>query len=111
MTTLRYERETTLVYNEEEDLAMVWSASPTFHRHMERIGVEPYKVDNRKDGERGCWYKVPKTWIIVRPPIRRTLTQEQRIATAERLRRSRFSPAGNITPVESATDRPPDGAK
>lgn len=47
MPTPRIEMETTIVFNQEEDVAMVWSASPIFQRKMERIGIEHYKAGKR----------------------------------------------------------------
>ena len=83
----RLENETAITFNEEEPHAVVWSASPLFQRHMQRTGVEPYKIDARVDSQ-SCWYRVPKEWVRVRPPRKVQLTDEQRAEMGERLRQN-----------------------
>lgn len=39
--------------------------------------------------------KVPQSWLYVRPPVKRELTEEQRLAGAERLRKLRESKQGD----------------
>lgn len=89
-TDLQYEQETTIVFNQAEGEALIWSAAPPFQRRMKKLGVEPYQRAGRERGQESCWYRVPKTWIRVRPPVQRLLTQEQRDRRAE-MARSRFS--------------------
>lgn len=84
------EHETTIVFNEGEDTATVWSASPQFHRQMQRLGVEPSRVAPRTHGF-SAWYAVPKTWVKVGPPRTLSFTPEQRAALAARLRALRQS--------------------
>lgn len=74
----RIERETTVCYNEEEDNALIWSASPVFQRKMERLGVEHCKSASRPEAgvEESRCYRVPKGWVKIRPA--RVLTDEQR---------------------------------
>ena len=86
ISDLKIERETTIVFNEAEDAAMIWSASPRFQRAMGKIGVEPYKTAGRERGEQSCWYKVPREWIHVRKPKQRQLSPEQRQNMADRAR-------------------------
>ena len=91
MPTPRIERETILTFNEEEDDAMVWSASPMFQRHMARFKIEPCQTGQR--GEAGIlesWsYRIPKGWVKVRLP--KMLSPEQRerlqLLAAERFRK------------------------
>ena len=83
MSRIAEERETVITFNDEQGEALVWSASPAFHRKMVRLGVEPYKT-----ADDGHWYKVPKTWIKVRPPTHRQLSDEQRAALSERARQN-----------------------
>lgn len=93
MPTPRIERETTITYNEEEDEAMVWSASRIFQRKMERLGIKHYKAGKR-DGagvDESRYYKVPKGWVKIRLPHKKPeLTDEQRKERA-RLTRERFT--------------------
>lgn len=85
---IRLERETTIVFNEAEDLASVWSASPVFQRRMARLGVQPSESAARERGIVSCWYNVPRSWIRIRPPIQRQLTEEMRLKMAETARRT-----------------------
>lgn len=88
MPTPRIERETTVSYNEEESVALVWSASPVFQRKMAKRGVEPYQRDDREDVA-GLWYRVPKRWVKVSPPRNMQLSDEQRAKMGERLKTRR----------------------
>ena len=85
-TDLQLEQETTIAFNEGEGEAEVWSASPSFQRKMKKLGVEPYKTAGRERGQQSCWYRVPRRWIRIKPPIQRQLTEEQRQAMADRAR-------------------------
>jgi hypothetical protein len=88
MSELKLERETTIVWNEAEAEAMIWSASPAFHRKMAKLGIEPYQEVGRGGRERSYWYRIPSVWVRVRAPKRRVLTDEQRQKMAEVARRS-----------------------
>ena len=87
-TDLQLEQETTIVFNEGEDTAEIWSASPSFQRKMTKIGVMPYKMASRERGQQSCWYTVSKRWIRVKPPLQRQLTDAQRQKMAETARRT-----------------------
>jgi len=67
-TDIQYERETTIVFNEAEPKAYVWSASPLFQRKMKKCGIESHKEAEGERGRTSCWYLVPKTWVKVKPP-------------------------------------------
>jgi hypothetical protein len=105
MSTPRIERETIITFNEEEDEAMIWSASPTFQRKIERRGFTHYRASTR-DGDGGVesrYYRVPKRFVSVRP-LRRMpeLTEEQRQvrsdAARERFRKRAPSEISNSSP-------------
>ena|SRR5213593_1013839 len=83
MSRIPVEQETSIVFNEAEEHALVWSASARFQRKMARLGVEPYQATPD-----GCWYRVLKTWITVRPPTHRQLSDEQRAAMSQRARQN-----------------------
>ena len=87
-TDLQLEQETTIAFNEGEDNAEIWSASPVFQRRMKKLGVEPYKTTDRERGQQSCCYSVPRKWIRVKPPLQRQLTEEQKQAMADRARRT-----------------------
>lgn len=90
MSTPRIERETTITWNEEEDEAMVWSASPLFQRRMDRLGIGYYKSSEREGTEESRYYKIPKGFVgIIRTRKKRELTEEQRKAEGDKLRAGR----------------------
>lgn len=85
MSTVGIEQETTITYNAAEDTALVWSASPVFHRHMARLGISPFVVVKDEEGKvRSASYAVPKKWVKVRKP--RTVSESQRQAMRENTR-------------------------
>ena len=103
-TDLQLEQETTITYNAAEDHALVWSTDPTFERKMTKLGVQPIQVGKRSNGQKSCWYRVPKTWIRVKPPTVQHLTDEQR---QERIERGRALAAQNQSAKSSQFPVPP----
>ncbi len=84
-----YERETIIVYNQEEDGAEVF----TYHRALQNklnklVGTNPDITILRQD-EECATYRVPKNWIKVSPPRQVNYSDEQRAAMAERLAAAR----------------------
>lgn len=57
--------------------------------YPEQVKITVYPEDN--DGCINAW--IPAKWIRVKPPIKRSLTDEQRMAMSERLKKARE--AGN----------------
>ena len=90
-TDLQYERETTIVYNEAEDEAQIWSASPSFQRRMEKMGVTPTRTAERERGNVSAWYTVPRKWVVVRKP-RTVHLSEERKEQMRQVAKRRFSP-------------------
>ena len=76
-------------YDETKDDAYLWSASRVFHRHMEKLEIKPIKTTEREGSAPSMWYRVPKSWVVVRKPPTRTLSDEQRQAFRERLEKVR----------------------
>ena len=112
MSDLKLERETTIVFNEAEDEAMVWSASPSFHRKMQKLAIEPYKTATRERGEQSCWYHIPRVWVRISRPIQRQLTEEQRQKMAETARRvfSKNPPTNTSNQASKTDDLSRDGS-
>lgn len=84
-----YERETIITYNQEEDVAEVF----TYHRALQNklnklVGVNPDIKVLRQD-EECATYSVPKSWVKVSPPRQVNYSDEQRAAMAERLAAAR----------------------
>lgn len=90
LSDLKLEQETTIVFNEAEPHAMLWSASSSFQRKMDKLGLSPYKTAPRERGALSAWYKVPKSWVRIKLPIKKVLTEEQRLKMADTAR-SRFA--------------------
>jgi hypothetical protein len=57
--------------------------------YPEQVKITVYPEDN--DGCINAW--IPAKWIRVKPPVKRNLTDEQRMAMSERLKKARE--AGN----------------
>lgn len=53
--------------------------------YPEQVKITVYPEDN--DGCINAW--IPAKWIRVKPPIKRNLTDEQRMAMSERLKKAR----------------------
>lgn len=85
------ERETILRYNEADGYWEVYTAVQAHIRKCDSYGYELTDVDYYEDGTvAGKFYKVPKNAIGFKTPNRkRNLTDEQRIAMAERLKTAR----------------------
>ncbi len=83
----RIERETTIIFNEEESTASVWTCSPMTMRKLDKLCDElpdTYRcvlVDDKAQAKR---YEMPKKLVSFRKP--KVMSEEQREATAERMR-------------------------
>ena len=64
-----YEQETNINYNRQEDMAVVYTASPVDIRKLDKLfekrGSE-MKLQEKTEGSRT--YLVPKKWIKISPP-------------------------------------------
>ncbi len=64
----RYEQETIINFNKDEDMAYVFTYEKTWQGHIEQhLGIKPYDVNSFG----GKWYKVPKN-SISKPRAKRT---------------------------------------
>jgi hypothetical protein len=92
MARIRSERETTITVSEAKAEAEIYSSSPRFHRHMEKRGIDPYKIEPARLGadesERSRSYRIPKDWLRIRPP-RRVSDAERARLTAQGFGRNR----------------------
>lgn len=84
-----YEKETVIVYNNEESTAQVF----TYHRALQNklnkfLETNP-EISVLRSGDEWIDYMVPKSWIKVSPPRQVNYTDEQRAAMAERLAAAR----------------------
>ena len=81
----RYELETVINFNQEEDTGYVFTYESTWQRHIEqRLKIAPYLVNDSG----GKSYRVPKH-LISKPRAPKNLSAEQRKALGDRLRKTR----------------------
>jgi len=70
----RYERETTITFNEGEDECAVYSCMKRWQNHLEnKLGVKPERIE----GE-GRFYQIPKRWIPL-PRKPRQLSEDEKV--------------------------------
>jgi hypothetical protein len=74
----RRERETVIVYNEEEDSAWIWTASERDYKRLLKRGFEP-----REDRERSATFFIPKKCVPLRRR-RKQLSETDRQALRDR---------------------------
>ena len=74
----RYERETTITFNEVEETALIGTASGPMYRKLKKLGFDP-----TEDGERWAFFKVPKKCVSVRKPI---ATSDKQLKALEKAR-------------------------
>lgn len=81
MKRTKYETETSITMNDEDSEAILWTCQKPMLRRMAKLGAQIY----RNDGE-GKSFKIPKTWIKVRPPTVMKLTEDQRTAKRDHIK-------------------------
>lgn len=62
MRLMAEEMETLIRWNEEENFAVIWTASPRVQARLARMVLEP----ERREGD-GAWYAVPKGAVQLKP--------------------------------------------
>lgn len=67
----KYETETTITMNDEDDHAVVWTCQRRIMTLMKKRGIKPEVKDKY-----GARYHVPKRWIKINPP--RKVSEKQR---------------------------------
>src|SRR5262245_13762639 len=80
----KFERETVIVFNDEEEFANVWTASNGTYKKLLKSGYKP-----TEDNERSATFKIPKKCVSLRKP---KATSEKRLKA---LARARSSKSGN----------------
>ena len=86
------ERETVITNNEHEKAAVVYTCNQALKRKLEGLTIarpDECKLLRRFPDGIGVEYEVPKKWVKVSPP--RIMSEEERVARAERLRNARFA--------------------
>ena len=73
MELTREERETFIRTNDAADDWEFFTLSPTWARKLERLG---YRLEKDRQGGWSC--RVPRAFVTIRRPIKRTVTDQQR---------------------------------
>lgn len=90
MGLLKQEQEITITKIADEKEFSVYISDPKYKRKMDKLEVEPYKIDILDDEEVGWFYKINEKMISIRKIAKkREFTEEERMALAERLKSMR----------------------
>lgn len=57
---MRHERETVILFNDEDEMLSLWTASETVYRRLLKRGI-----DLVKDDERSAEFRCPRKWLIL----------------------------------------------
>ena len=88
MTVSRYEQETSILYNQEETTATVYTHHPALIRKLDK-GCEQFPEQYKFISENavgGRTYIMPKKCVRVGLPSTYVMSEEQKKATAERMK-------------------------
>jgi hypothetical protein len=86
MNITRLEQETIVNFNAAEDIASIYTADPVYMRKLDKLCErEPMSYKLVKQDKDGKWYEMPKR--LVRFATTRIMTDEQKEAAAERMRK------------------------
>ena len=66
------ERETTIVYLQADDIAQIGTADIRLIHRLTRLGVKPDRTTSEDGRVTGAEYTVPRSWVRISPPRRRT---------------------------------------
>lgn len=84
--------ETSVDYLTCDNFAIFYSNEAKWVRKMRTYAEErPDEVHITQDNDWGLIAKIPKSWMSVRPPARRTFTEEQKKEMRDRLAAARKS--------------------
>ena len=95
MALTNIERETIINFNAAEDTAEVYTADPVYIRKLDKLCEQFPETYKRMAGlsnmqcKESATYSMPKRLVKFRSPITREISEEQREALAERLRKAR----------------------
>lgn len=80
-----FEQETDIVIDPTTKRATVYSCIPTTIKQLYKLAEQHDEVRIELDNKYGLMISVPQKWVKVSPP--RKMSEEQRAAAAERLKR------------------------
>lgn len=88
MELTRQERETIIVFNEEEKTAKVFTYNGKLQRKLKDLAEKfpDHCIFDFENGHGGVSYTVNKKLVSIKMPQTKVMTEEQRQAAAERMR-------------------------
>lgn len=90
MNLSRYERETNILFNEEESTATIFVSNNKLLKRMKQLMEdregEVVQIFERENGG-GALFCFPKSWVKINPP--RILSEERKKQLTEQLRKAR----------------------
>lgn len=88
------ERETIIRYDNEDNTANVYTWNSTLIKKLSALLTERQDIQCKHSDEECATFIVPKSWIKVSPPRQVNLSDEQKAAAAERMRKAREAKMG-----------------
>ena len=79
------EQETAIVIDPLTKRASVYSCIPSTVKKLYKL-ADHEEAKLELDNQYGLMISVPQNWIKIRPPVKRQLTDEQKVALAERMK-------------------------
>ena len=86
MELTKIERETIINFNEEEDIAHIYTCNKRLQNKLDELCSKRNDISREVLHDYGVVYKLPKAWVKVSPP--RQLTEEQRQDLSDRAKRN-----------------------
>src|SRR5262245_2153189 len=92
----KHERETIINFNEEDDIASIWTASEVVYRRLMKLGYMP-----SQDNERSAIFKMPKRDVKL-PRPKRVMSEARRERIKESLKAKRIYPTLRVLPTSGS---------
>ncbi len=86
MKLTNLERETIIIYNQEEKVAAVYTCDPTLIRKLDKLSLSSTEIIEQKSDENSKMYIIPKKWVKI--TMSRKLSEEKRLEYAERAKQN-----------------------
>jgi hypothetical protein len=80
----KYESETTITFNDEEQVAIVYTCNKSWINRLEGYKSKSPLISLIKTDEYSRTYKLPKSWVKIRLP--KVITEEKRAKMAQAAR-------------------------
>jgi uncharacterized membrane protein len=78
----KYESETTIVFNDEEQHAAIYTCNAAWKRKLAKLAKDNADMRKIREDSESVAYHVPKKWVKLRTP--RILSEEQKEKLRER---------------------------